>query len=133
MEGYNAFVTKKTIDGSLLNVKNLIIWIFSLGTATCNRLKVPKDTTTKYNKIFENGFHNEGVVIHLFSIVNLIKISLLPHCETIFEYFVVFCCSILVTKYAEFHIINIQSICHMNSTTFGQWEVQSIANIFDKS
>ena len=25
-----------------------------------------KDTTTKYNKIFENGFRNEGVAIHLF-------------------------------------------------------------------
>ena len=25
-----------------------------------------------------------------------------------------------------------KSCCHMNSTTFGQWEVQSIANILDK-
>ena len=24
-----------------------------------------KETTTKYNKIFENGFRNEGVAIHL--------------------------------------------------------------------
>ena len=53
--------------------------------------------------------------------------------KTIFEDFVVFCC-IFLTKYAEFHIsLILKSAYHMNSTTFGQWALQSIAIIFDKS
>ena len=65
-------------------------------------------------------------------LTNVWKITVwqLLHWENHFQSFVVFCCCVFETKYTEFHFINFKSSCHMNSTTFRQWEVHSIANIF---
>ena len=64
-------------------------------------------------------------------IQSYINVSQLLHCENHFRRF---CCILLLYLWDHFIFISLifKSSCHMNSTTFGQWEVQSIEHIFSK-